>query len=377
MEFKQVAEELRQIQEKGDRRYLNISRQNFDTYEKENELIQPHYEINGFSENANEQAMLSQLKRDTEIKSKARDIEQLDKLKEDEQIEQEIQEEQQTEVKYDREVTEKVTKERGLIKNRLASKSHRWGKTKNKRLKTSSEKMANANKILNGVTDIKNADSYIESKERFEKYAAFYGEVRSADRYLAEAVSRDKLEEKLIKSKVEVKYLENMLSLCSRERQRCMERDNEPDAQSRKFLTEVGNKESIISQKLSEKTVIYIGHRMEKTLENTDKQIDRGYGEMVTLTRKNLLFTEVIETVRKGYKTEDVMKAVRPFLDDEDSELKTLIDNKKYDDAYAHVELHCGEDIQAVINNFYAGVKPRTIDDDIRENQERKRKQTE
>lgn len=185
-------------------------------YNKDTDLVQPYYNNkNSVEGSRQEEILLSQLKLDTSIKSKIRDENFSLQRNQEENLKEEVNQavEKHKEVSYQKDIGKEISD----VRTKSSQKSHRWSKTKKRRLKTSSDKMAKANRIVDSVKRIECDDAFEESKLRVDKYCEFYDEVRSADRYLAEAVSKDKFEEDVIKAHADLVNARNKELLCQRE----------------------------------------------------------------------------------------------------------------------------------------------------------------
>lgn len=105
-----------------------------------------------------------------------------------------------------------------FVKDKVRTKSHRWGKTKRDRMKTSVTKLRG---VSSKIADLKkrqaNTKKALTRDESLAAYEDIYAEIRSADRYYAEGMSTSEEEEKYIKLKADGVYYKNMLLLYQRE----------------------------------------------------------------------------------------------------------------------------------------------------------------
>ena len=126
--------------------------------------------------------------------------------------------------------------EKTAINDRLEKKSsHRWNKTKRKKLKKSREIMGTA---IDKINELQNSDTLANSdvignktgknedyKEKFNKYNEIYFAIYKSDCRLAEAVAKDENEEKIIKARAKRTYYRNMQNMTLRE-QLCYQEEN-------------------------------------------------------------------------------------------------------------------------------------------------------
>lgn len=101
------------------------------------------------------------------------------------------------------------------INDRVYNKySHRWQKTRKKRLNTSAEKLEKAKTYKKELKD----DVEMSSAKRVSLYENYYKKINESDRNLSEALSFNENEEKLLKQKADSVLVINLSSLYSKER---------------------------------------------------------------------------------------------------------------------------------------------------------------
>lgn len=101
------------------------------------------------------------------------------------------------------------------INDRVYNKySHRWQKTRKKRLNTSAEKLEKAKTYKKELKD----DVDRSSAKRVSLYENYYKKINESDRNLSEALSFNENEEKLLKQKADSVLVINLSSLYSKER---------------------------------------------------------------------------------------------------------------------------------------------------------------
>lgn len=131
---------------------------------------------------------------------------------------------------------EKSEAEKAAINDRLVKKSsHRWNKTKRKKLKKSREIMGTA---IDKINELQKSDTIEKSdnlgaieiakddyKNKFNKYNEIYAAIYQSDCHLAEAVAKNEREEIGIKAKAKKTFFVNMYNVVERERL-CYEEEN-------------------------------------------------------------------------------------------------------------------------------------------------------
>ncbi|MCR5410697.1 MAG: hypothetical protein K6E90_06935 [Lachnospiraceae bacterium] len=106
------------------------------------------------------------------------------------------------------------------IQRRKAIKSHRWDKTRKRRMMTSRETLTAANdKIRNLKRRLQPAqgEAQMTVLQRVEAMKSIYDQIRIADRNFAEATALSKAEESKLKDKAELTYCKSMKKLLERE----------------------------------------------------------------------------------------------------------------------------------------------------------------
>lgn len=140
---------------------------------------------------------------------------------------------------------EKGEAEKTAINDRLEKKSsHRWNKTKRKKLKKSREIMGTA---IDKISELQKSDTIAKSdnlgdneivkddyKNKFNKYNEIYATIYKSDCHLAEAVAKNEKEETIIKVKARRTYFTNMYNMAEREKNCYMEENIRIMEQSRR-----------------------------------------------------------------------------------------------------------------------------------------------
>ena len=324
-------------------------------YNKDTDLVQPFYKnSNSYETNLQEDILISQLKLDTSIKSKVRDENENAQENQAQRLSEEVNliHTSHKEVSYQKNIASEIND----VRNKSNQKSHRWGKTKKSRLRTSSEKMTKANNIIGEVKNIKCDDILEESKLRLAKYGEFYDEVRSADRYLAEAVSKNKIEEKMIKAQADMINAKNKTYLCTREilrlntkRNLCQDsikdyeerikqiKDDNPEKfKLMSYLEELKETEKRIGEKVSEFTqyLIPISTKLNADVIDTEikyytAKIENEINENPNVDKRKIAISTIEDLLKSGGSEAQAFAALKPYLDkNEDARLINCIERK-------------------------------------------------
>nr|MCR5746698.1 hypothetical protein [Lachnospiraceae bacterium] len=105
------------------------------------------------------------------------------------------------------------------LNRRKNIKSHRYDKTRKKRMETSRETMTKANKQIEDLKEkmFKKGGGTISTMDKVKSMEDIYDKIRVADRNFAEALSLNKDEEKKLKDKAELTYRSSLRRMYERE----------------------------------------------------------------------------------------------------------------------------------------------------------------
>lgn len=103
------------------------------------------------------------------------------------------------------------------LQRRKKIKSHRYDKTRRRRMATSRESLSKANDKIRALKKNPQGAEAMTSMQRIEAMKEIYDQIRIADRNCAEAMALNKDEEKKLKDKAELTYCKSMKKLFARE----------------------------------------------------------------------------------------------------------------------------------------------------------------
>ncbi len=106
------------------------------------------------------------------------------------------------------------------IRRRKAIGSHRWDKTRKKRMNTSRETLLSANDKIRSIKarlHPAQGQAQMTVTQRVEAMQSVYDQIKAADRNCAEAMALNAAEEKRLKDKADLTYLKSMMRMLQRE----------------------------------------------------------------------------------------------------------------------------------------------------------------